>query len=188
MMPNLQYDPGSVFSRPPQQLGKPYLNNGTQPGSGAFNPNLGAPHKAPMPGPPQMMHTQIGVAQPKQGVLGSEAIRATGQGPFDQSFRQNLATYAGGQFQRPGGQLSFNPTSPINFGSPVGGGNAPVLGMPQTLTGQALGGSPFSWAPPVATTGTQGRQLGGPAGWLDQWLRNSGFNGGMGRNFALNSI
>src|SRR5260370_18043090 len=71
-------------------------------------------------------------------VLRPESIRATGTGPFDSAYRQNLATYAGGQFSRPGGGLNFNPTDPSTFpGQPVGGGTAPVTGMPQSVRDMA---------------------------------------------------
>src|SRR5262245_47579072 len=42
---------------------------------------------------------------PPPNVLSSEAVRATGTGPYDSAYWQNLATYAGGQFVRPGGNL-----------------------------------------------------------------------------------
>lgn len=87
------------------------------------------------------------------GSLGPEAVRATGSGPYDSAYRQNLATYAGGQLSRPGGLLSFNPTDPNSFpGNPTGGGNAPVMGSPTGLLDQALGGSPFSYTPPANPT------------------------------------
>src|SRR5215472_5790590 len=128
---------------------------------------------APMPAPVQMSGTPA-IAQfhdpEDQGlppnVLGSEAVRATGTGPYDSAYRQNLATYAGGQFVRPpgpglgsntsGGVLSFNPTGGL-FGNPTGGGNAPVLGMPNSLIGQALSGNPFSFTPPPPPPPTEDR-------------------------------
>lgn len=89
-------------------------------------------------------------AQPQpSNTLGAESIRATGSGPFDSAYRQNLATYAGGNFLRPGGNLSFNPTDPnALMGTPTGGGNAPVGGIPTSLVSQAIGGQPFSFTPP----------------------------------------
>lgn len=82
--------------------------------------------------------------------VGPESIRATGTGPGDASWRQNLATFSGGQFQRPGGFLGFDPTSAQPFGgAATGGGTAPVMGMPSTLLSMALGGQPFSFAPPA---------------------------------------
>src|ERR1022692_111160 len=71
-------------------------------------------------------------------------VRATGSGPFDPAYRQNLATYAMGQFtpQSGGSSTNFNPTGPIPFGQASGGGNAPVQGLPMTLLGQAMGGQP----------------------------------------------
>jgi hypothetical protein len=78
---------------------------------------------------------------PQQTVLGAESVRATGQGPFDAAYRQNLATYGGGQFQRPGGNLSFNPTSSQPFGQTP----------PTDLLSLALGGQAFGAAQPAAT-------------------------------------
>lgn len=109
-----------------------------------------------------------------QGVLGAESIRATGTGPFDSAYRQNLATYAGGQFSRPGGSLNFNPTDPSTFpGNPTGGGNAPVAGMPTSLMDMALSGRGFSWAAPqpAQTAKTPGAVSNIPF-WLDQFMRN----------------
>jgi hypothetical protein len=83
--------------------------------------------------------------------IGPESVRASGSGPFDAAYRQNLATYAGGQFARPGGNLSFNPTSGQMPGQPTGGGNAPVGGLPTGLLDMALGGNPFSFTPQAAT-------------------------------------
>lgn len=100
-------------------------------------------------------NTDSPASQPAQpsNVLGPEAVRATGSGPYDSAYRQNLATYAGGQLSRPGGLLSFNPTDPNSFpGNPTGGGNAPVMGSPTGLLDQALGGSPFSYTPPANPT------------------------------------
>ena len=54
-------------------------------------------------------------------VVGAQSVRATGTGAFDNAYRQNLATYAGGQFARPNGSLSFNPTSNVqNWGAASG--------------------------------------------------------------------
>ena len=89
--------------------------------------------------------------QPATGTLGPSAIRATGAGPFDAAYRQNLATYAGGQFMPPsGGNLLFNPTDISTFpGAPVGGGNAPRTGTPFSLLAMAQGGLPFNWGSPI---------------------------------------
>lgn len=88
--------------------------------------------------------------KPTSTTLGAEAVRATGTGPFDPTYRQNLAAYAGGQFARPGGNLSFNPTGDL-FGPPTGGGTAPLPGMPYGLLDMALGGTPFRFQPPQQT-------------------------------------
>src|SRR5215471_3226804 len=152
----------------------------------------------PVPAPVQMSGTPA-IAQfhdpEDQGappnVLGSEAVRATGTGPYDSAYRQNLATYAGGQFVRPpgpgllggntsGGVLSFNPTGGL-FGNPTGGGNAPVLGMPNSLIGQALSGNPFSFTPPrpPPPPPSDDGQVTNPLGWWrDQFLDDGGPFGG----------
>lgn len=79
----------------------------------------------------------------QQTIAKPEAVRATGSGPFDAAYRQNLATYAGGLSERPsGGVLSFNPTGNM-FGNPSGAGTAPVLGSPTDLLSQALGGQGY---------------------------------------------
>jgi len=133
-----------------------------------FNPMqvmMGGPNKAgaayiPRIPPKQTSPIQPGketpqgqsTPQPTTATVKPEAIRATGSGPFDAAFRQNLATFAGGLFNRPGGNLSFNPTSNQAFGgAPTGGGNDPAIGMPSTLLQNALGGNPFSFSPPQPT-------------------------------------
>ena len=158
---------------------------------------------APVPAPVQMSGTPA-IAQfhdpegqgPPPNVLGSEAVRATGTGPYDSAYRQNLATYAGGQFVRPpgpgllggntsGGVLSFNPTGGL-FGNPTGGGNAPVLGMPNSLIGQALSGNPFSFTPPPPPPPppSDDGQVTNPLGWWrDQFLDDGGPFGG--RRFMM---
>ena len=159
---------------------------------------------APVPAPVQMSGTPA-IAQfhdpedqgPPPNVLGSEAVRATGTGPYDSAYRQNLATYAGGQFVRPpgpgllggntsGGILSFNPTGGL-FGNPTGGGKAPVLGMPTSLIGQALSGNPFSFTPPPPPPPpppSDDGQVTNPLGWWrDQFLDDGGPFGG--RRFMM---
>lgn len=117
--------------------------------------------------------------QSNSSSLGPEAVRATGTGPFDSAYRQNLATYAGGQFQRPGGVLSFNPTAQQGQagalgGLPTGGGNAPITGSPNSLLGMAIGGAPFSPpggapAPSTTTKNTPPKPIWQQPGW-QQWL------------------
>jgi hypothetical protein len=110
------------------------------PRTGGFDPGLGGRTSDPVPPKPA-----------PTGVLGAEAVRATGNGPYDSSYRQNLASYAGGFLSRPGGNLSFDPTGQL-FGNPLGGGNAPVLGGATDLISQALGGQSFQWSPPPTTS------------------------------------
>lgn len=116
---------------------------------------------------------------PKSGnVLGPESIRATGTGPFDAAYRQNLATYAGGQFSRPGGSMNFNPTDPSTFpGMATGGGTAPVTGMPNTLLDAALSGQGFGYQPPQpAQTAASPGKFGSLQEWIDQFMRNGRSN------------
>lgn len=122
-----------------------------------------------------------GQSQP-QGTVQAQAVRATGQGPYDQAFRQNLATYAGGQSARPGGYLGFNPTGDL-FGQATGGGNAPVLGMPTSLLDQAMGGQGFSFTPPPVAP-QPGASTGKPQpGNWKFWLDAFGRQGNMLRGF-----
>lgn len=112
--------------------------------------------------------------------VGPESVRATGTGPGDASWRQNLATFSGGQFQRPGGFLGFDPTSAQPFGgAPTGGGTAPVFGMPSTLLSMALGGQPFSFAPPAPQQSPQSTSSGDSTfmdnnDWLSRYMRGGG--------------
>lgn len=121
--------------------------------------------------------------RPQSTILGAQAVRATGQGPFDPSYRQDLATYAGGNFQRPNGFLGFNPTGAL-FGNPVGGGNAPVQGMPTDLLTGALGGQAFGQAapqpPPTQPAPKKEKQQ--PGDWRF-WLNRQGEGGRMLRNY-----
>lgn len=163
------FDPGRVFLGSNRARGGPYLpispikmNNGTNTAS--------------------TQPAQVPRINQNQDVLNPEAVRATGTGPYDPAYRQNLATYAGGQFSRPGGSMNFNPTDLSSFpGNPVGGGNAPLPGLPDSLVSQALGGNPFSFQP--STQNQQPSQTGNDfvGGWQD-WLRR--FRG-QGRMFAL---
>src|SRR6202012_347275 len=126
----------------------PYINSSSSP---THTPIQQASGFATQPNPIQQASTNIGgTAQVpiQQNTLAPESVRATGSGPFDDAYRQNLATYAGGQFQRPGGNLSFNPTSTSLFGNPTGGGNDPVLGMGNSLLSLGLGGQPAAFANP----------------------------------------
>lgn len=140
------------------------------------------------PAPPMPLGPDISGGKPAatptstpQGILAPESIRATGAGPFDAAYRQNLATYAGGQFSRPPGGLNFNPTDPSTFpGLPTGGGTAPVTGMPQSLLDMALSGQGFSWTPPQPAKAAQkpGR-FDDMVFWMDQFMRG-GRGGRMG--------
>lgn len=170
------FNPSNVrIGAPP--MGGPYMNTGTHtqiasatPGAPSSNPMPVAPGKQRLPGEGQQSSPM--------GVLASSPVRATGSGPFDPAYRQNLATYAMGQFAPPTGGWNVNPTNPGNIGAPTGGGNAPVMGQPNTLLANALGGQPFSWAPPTPPPAQ--KPIGGLAGgfnipngatsWLDYFM------------------
>lgn len=140
-----------------------------------FNPmqvTMGAGGKGPY------MNTKPVKGTPKQptipgmnnGVIGAQAVRATGSGPYDSAYRQNLATYAGGQFQRPGGFLGINPTGPIT-GTPTVGGTAPVQGVPNSLLSMALGAQPQYQAPqPTPSQSTNANSI-QPQNWQN-WIQN----------------
>jgi len=166
--PYLWSGPGAAPPGPAQQSKKPV------PGVSLASPVS----PGPMPVGKDMATTTMPAST--SGTLGPESIRATGTGPFDAAYRQNLATYAGGQFSRPGG-MSFNPTDPNTFpGNPTGGGTAPVTGMPSTLLDTALSGQGFSWTPPQpAQTGQNPGDFMGLQQWMDQFMRN-GRGGRMG--------
>lgn len=154
LMPN--FNPGQIMmnanpSRPFLQLRQSSspagaFNIPSQPGSVSpiFSP-LNPPTQS---GQPPVIQANAGPAQATvptgdPNTLGAEAVRDTGTGPFDAAFRQNLATYAGGQFQRPNGFLGFNVTGNTPFGTPTGGGSAPLPGMGGSLLQAALGGQAF---------------------------------------------
>ena len=124
------------------------------------------------------------VPQPQQSVVGAQAVRATGAGPFDPAYRQDLATYAGGNFQRPNGFLGFNPTGDL-FGNPTGGGNAPVPGMPTDLLTSALGGQAVgaqSQPSQPAQQPAPKKQAQQPGDWRF-WLNDFSKNGRLLRNY-----
>jgi hypothetical protein len=124
---------------------------------------------------------------PGQQYIGAQSVRAQGGGAGDAGWQQNLATFSGGQFQRPGGSLSFNPlsTSPFSGQSAAtGGGNAPAMGSPSTLLQYALGMNPMT-PPPIgtATPSSGAAQQPTPSGggtintitdWLDQFMSQGG--------------
>lgn len=118
---------------------------------------------------------------PSSSFLGGETIRATGTGPFDAAYRQNLATYAGGLVQRPGGFLGFNPTGKgEDMGNtPTGGGSDPVLGSAPSLLGGALGGNPFTVPNPQQVNSGDNASSTGPTPGtsLQWWLKQLGQQG-----------
>jgi hypothetical protein len=128
---NANFNPMNVSLQGGDQIKGPYLQTGDQRPTG--NPGMKTVGTSPLG--PQKPAGNPGM---KPGVVGAQAVRATGQGPYDPAFRQDLATYAGGQFSRPGGNLSFNPTGQLPAG----------LGANNSLLSQALGGQAFSFAPP----------------------------------------
>lgn len=127
----------------------------------------------------------VGSSAPTPGFGAAQAIRASGNNPgFNAAYLQNLATYALGQFapQGPGTQ-SINPLNPgQQFGTPTGGGNAPVMGMPTTQLAQAMGGQPA--AQPAQSSGGGGgesAQVLSMPDWIDQMLQ-------QGSQFGLNGV
>ena len=95
-----------------------------------------------MQGPADNSGMTTGATGPGQGAydpLASQAVRPTSFGNFDPQYGQNLATFIGGMFQRPqqNQPLQFNPYGNLtdaNVQYPnLGGGNAPLPGLPQTL-------------------------------------------------------
>jgi len=174
------WNPASVMMRPPTRGGSvgpivtgPYVGGGPSP-TLPQGPMPTGPGRPDQPGTYSGAPAQTTVPAPTQGIVGPESVRATGKGPFDQPYRQNLATYAGGQFAKPGGILSFNPTDLSTFpGAPTGGGTAPVSGMPASLLDMALGGSPFSWtSPQPAQTAATPPRIGTIQDWMDWFMRN----------------
>lgn len=159
---NTQFDPGKVLFGGGGS--SPYLPIGNQGGSDTS--------MSPLP-----------LQVPKTNFLNAEAVRATGSGPYDPAYRQNLATYAGGQFTRPGGVLAFNPTDPTTFpGQPTGGGTAPIPGLPPSLISQALGGEAFGTPQPTQDQqNSNSASSTGMMNWQD-WLKR--FRG-QGRMFGL---
>lgn len=120
---------------PPGQVGQP------QPPS----PSVPPPAPPMMPPQPPAGGTPPPQPQMQPQTIGNAAVRAgqqTTPRQFDQSYAQNLSTFAGGQLQPPSnGQLSFNPFSNNAFqgtGLPSGGGNAPLYGQPQSLLQTAM--------------------------------------------------
>jgi hypothetical protein len=195
------YNPMAVMMGSPGKTGTPYIGGkppmpgpmpvlGGSGGSVGIKPVQHTNGGSPMPGPPQSGRMGNDIASPfsasgPSGVLGPQSVRASGTGPFDPAFRQDLATFAGGLFNRPGGNLSFNPTSNQPFGQATGGGNAPLLGMPNTLLQQALGGNPFTYTPPPAQSTNQ-PNMQTLQDWLNRFM-NQGRNqrpGGLNFNSA----
>ena len=136
------FDTGQVFlgrsggNQLPQRTGSaPYLP--LQPIGTLSSPSSGP---APAPKPPTLMPTA------PVGQVSAQSVRATA-GPFDPAYRQNLATFSGGQFNRPGGQLTFDPTAtagaPSSLFGDLGGTG------PTDLLSQALGGGALSFMNPV---------------------------------------
>lgn len=168
---NPSYNPGQVMMRNPDagtfggKPSGPYLGDGApRPTSDLRMGGLVGGLRKPITGKP------VGPSPaPVGNVLKSETVRATGGGPFDSAYRQNLATYSGGQMARPGGNLSFNPTSNTPFGSPNGGGTDPITGGPNSLTAMALGGEGFNYAAPKPPSPAKGGNM--QPEWTD-WLSN----------------
>lgn len=111
---------------------------------------------------------------PAQQTYGPNAVRASGTGPFDNTYRQNLATYAGGLFQNQGTSF-LNPTGNIG-GQATTGGNAPATGMPNTWLTSAFNNPMQSQAPQPSTT--QSSMPPTFSQWLQQFINPTGGNVG----------
>jgi hypothetical protein len=115
-------------------------------------------------------------AQKQSPTLGTQVVRASGSGPFDSAYRQNLATYAGGQFERPGGVLSFNPTAPFQ-GNPGG--------SPTDFLTQAIGGGGFSattTTPQTPSSPAKAKPIWQQPDWQG-WLKGLQNQGGLLRGY-----
>jgi hypothetical protein len=190
---DVNYNPAQVMLGSQGGSG-PYMNpssgnsgspfQGGSSGSPIMGGKLPIPPTSPTPTTTANTLPLVTQMQPSN-ILGPEAVRANGQGPYDQAFRQNLATYAGGQFQRPGGNLQFNPTGNDMLSQPTGGGNAPVPGMGNSLLSMGLGGQPFSYAAPQPAAAAQPDSSGGFDGSILDWIKRLRQGGGMssGGNF-----
>ena len=126
--------------------------------------------------PPAPPATPAGPQPGGSNMIGGGSVTATGSGPFDANYRQNLAVQTGGQWARPNGNLSFDPTGPLNFGTPSGGGNAPNFGLPPTLL-SVMGpqpGTPVNppAAPAPAPAPAQPKRE--PSAWLADFLGTPG--------------
>jgi hypothetical protein len=148
-MLDTQYNPMDVAWGKTAKTGMPYVSQ-----------------KSQIKGPPTTPN--------QQNVMGPQTVQSTGAGPFDAAYRQNLAVQAGGQWARPGGSLSFNPTGPLNFGAQSGGGNAPTFGLPPTLL-SIMGPTPSAPAQPKASP-APAQPTGPSQSSVDAWLQGMGFN------------
>jgi hypothetical protein len=158
---------GGIQNRPTAPIAKP----------------IGSPGFGQNPAPPAPPKPTINTPN----VLGPQAIRATGTGPYDPAYRQDLATYAGGNFLQPQGGLNFNPTATPGQsgqlgGNPTGGGSAPVQGLPTDLITQALGGQSFGYTPPAPASATTAVQQ--PQDWQN-WLNSIMGNQNLGGTRVL---
>ena len=151
----------------------PYLGGGG-PESGALvggSGSLGRPTADPrMPKPTNMGTAPNALAPPPTApgnVLGSQVVRATGSGPFDSAYRQNLATYAGGLQNKPGGVLNLNPTNP----------NDPAFQNPTSLLSGALGGQNFQYSAPKPEPKKVAKGTNQNPDWQDWLTKRSRFGG-----------
>lgn len=139
-------------------------------GNGSTQGMIGPPlQPRPIQAPPdrnaqqaqQPLVTGSGPASPgTYDPLASQAIRPTSFGNFDPQYGQNLSTFIGQSFQRPQANqpLQFNPygnltDANVNYPN-VGGGNAPLPGLPQTLLSWAQMFSPSALTPPATQAAT----------------------------------
>lgn len=162
----------------------------TQPTWGQSPPKPPTGNPLPVKGGPMKGPGTEGTQGGPGNILGAQAVRASGSGPFDPAYRQNLATYGGGMFQRPGGMLSLNPTSQTPFtgmGAATGGGNAPIYGAPTDMLTGALGGQAYQTPQPAPAPTSPTSTFTSRYPWLNsgwqQWLNGLQQQGGMLRGF-----
>lgn len=135
------------------------------------SPSMMAGMNSSMVGSPQSNMTApimpgIGDSQPvspqQYDPNAAQAIRPIGDTKgYDPNYLQNLATYMGGIFKRPqqNGPMQFNPLGDLKDipgAQPLGGGTAPLFGLPQTLLQFAQSGIPTGSSAPAGIAAPPG--------------------------------
>ena len=178
---DLQSNMGSMFGgqATPRVSGPQQIQQPGGIGSTGGQVAMASPH---VTGPLQMQQGNIPQPQKTPGTTGSgpsyggqydplaaQAVRPTSFGQMDTSYGQNLASAIGNSFQRPqqNQALQFNPYGDLtdaNVQYPkLGGGNAPSLGLPQSMLQWSQMFNPASTSPPN-TVNAAGQTVGGIIG------------------------